>query len=78
MYTHCHLVNKRLCPGKEVHETSYIPSKYAILGEILKVKSTSGAWVDGWEVTSVGQEVDESVVNALYRAWKHHAEVSDI
>lgn len=60
-----------------VYEVSYIPKQFAKVGEVLKIKR-EGVWDDGWIVESVGNEVDESVIDALYEAWKHHAGVSDI
>lgn len=37
---------------------SYIPSKYAKLGNILTLKNEQEQWEDGWKVTYVGHFAD--------------------
>lgn len=52
MYTQCRL--KRF---KEERVT-WIPSKYAVEGKILKLKDNDN-WTNGWEVIYVGATVDK-------------------
>ena len=71
-YCHCGLRN-----GNK-REVSYIPKKFAVVGEIIKIKQEDGSWEDGWVVESVGTEVDESFLDVLRAMWKGHRKVSDI
>jgi len=34
-------------------ETSWIPKKYAVVGQYIKLKKNN-EWSDGWKVTSIG------------------------
>ncbi len=43
----------------ETATTSFIPEKFANVGEVLKLKDSNGNWTDGWVVKSAGQLVDE-------------------
>ena len=58
-------------------QVSHIPKQFAVKGDVLKLRSGT-EWEDGWFVESVGQEVDEAVLDGLRNALKHHADVSDI
>ena len=71
LYCQCVLRN-----GNRV-QVSHIPKQFAVEGDILKLRSGS-EWEDGWLVESVGQEVDEAVLDGLRNALKHHADVSDM
>lgn len=35
---------------------SWVPEKYAVAGEVLKIRSEDGAWVDGWVVRAAYPE----------------------
>jgi hypothetical protein len=47
-YRQCTLVKNN------VATVSYIPSEYAIVGKILKLKKDDDTWSDGWVVESAG------------------------
>jgi hypothetical protein len=70
-YTQCSLRN-----GDRYH-VAFIPTKFAILGQGLKIRH-DGQWIDGWVVTGVGKEADESFLDGMRNALKHHKDVSDI
>lgn len=52
MYVQC-----KLKKGN-VHQTSWIPKKFANLNESLKLKKENGEWDGGWVVTETGAETD--------------------
>lgn len=58
-YVQCKL-SKAIGNMQRKFEISYIPSKYAIKGKILKIE-IDGVWEDGWNVTEVykNSETDE-------------------
>ncbi len=51
-------------------QVSWIPSCYAVVGNVLKLKDKGGAWEDGWKVVSVGTETDEKFIPDSYAAIK--------
>lgn len=54
------------------HMVSWIPSKFAISGKILKLRDENKEWEDGWEVISAGTEVDEEFLPDTHQAIKNH------
>ena len=53
-------------------KVSWIPSKYAKLNKILKLKR-GDVWTDGWEVISVStNEVDEKILPDSHNMIKSH------
>lgn len=56
---------------------SYIPKKFAIQGQTVKLRRDQQC-DDGWRVEETWGEVDESFLDGIRNALKHHAEVSDI
>jgi hypothetical protein len=45
---------------RRIHEgvmvtVSFIPEKFAKVGEVVKLKNEDGRWTDGWVVKRVGQ-----------------------
>jgi hypothetical protein len=49
-YRQCRLVRK--VASGEVHQTSWIPEPFAVVGQVLKLRQDT-EWVDGWTVTWV-------------------------
>ena len=71
-YRHCTVTK-----GQAYMQT-WLPAKFAILGEVLKLKKY-GKWDDGWTVTTVGDNlIDQYYLDGIYNQWKHHTDVSDI
>ena len=58
--------------------TSWIPSRYAVRGKTLKLKSEDGFWEDGWEVVSVGATAPSEEVNERSRDYTKQREASDV
>jgi len=52
-YRQCRLV-KKLQVGT-CHQTSWLPEPFAVVGKVLKLKSTEGKWEEGWVVEAVSQ-----------------------
>jgi hypothetical protein len=50
LYQQCKLVH----PGQNKHQTSWIPSQFAVVGKVLKLKNDDDEWEDGWVVESAG------------------------
>ncbi len=41
-------------------QVAWIPSGFASMGRIVKIKQDDGSWVGGWEIVGVGSnEIDE-------------------
>jgi hypothetical protein len=57
-YRQCRL-EKKTKSGK-LCQTSYIPEKYAFVGNILKLREEDGNWVNGWKVISAGELREET------------------
>lgn len=53
MYTQCSLTRKNSTI------VSWIPSKFAKIGQILKLKDEYDEWTDGWEVRGVGSSMED-------------------
>lgn len=53
-YRQCDL-RKKTATG-EIRQVSYIPSEFAVVGKILKLRSPDdGEWTNGWKVCSAGE-----------------------
>jgi hypothetical protein len=74
-YRHCEL--EKAVPTGSVRRVSWIPEKYARLGEILKLKMDSG-WENGWIVRIVGERADEVAVRAFWNLWTKTRKASDL
>ena len=71
-YQQCLLVK-----GKRA-TVSWIPSKFADKGKILRIKK-GGVWEDGWMVlTNYGKKVDEDMLNFLENQYRDTRETSDV
>ena len=75
-YRQCRLV--RHVGPSTIEQTSFIPEEYANVGSYLKLKDTSGNWVDGWKVEAAGEKKDAVFVEANERIWKRARPNSDI
>jgi hypothetical protein len=56
-YAQCSM--RRIVDGSCVVTTSYIPTQFAKVGRVLKLKDSDDRWVDGWVVETVGDVVVE-------------------
>lgn len=59
-------------------ETAFIPTKFAKLGKLLRLKQDDGKWDNGWKVTSVGLTLSAAVVESNERDYTRTREASDI
>lgn len=76
-YRQCRLSRKQ--GESTVQQTSWIPSKFAIQGEFVKLKDGDGNWTDGWHVDSVSSEsVSEEFVTQARHAHTRQRNASDI
>jgi hypothetical protein len=64
-YTQC------LLKRKDFYQVSWIPEKFAIEGNALKLKE-SGEWVNGWVVLKVWQTIDEKHLPDSHNERKAH------
>ena len=55
---------------REIHQTAYIPTKFAKTGNVLKIKDDADEWVDGWEVLFCYSEIDDVV--DVRQSFKRH------
>lgn len=75
LYKQC-LLRRRVDSGTE-EKVSYIPIKYAIVGNVLKLKDMNrdGKWVDGWRVLKVYGEPTSLDVSPK-QAFKRHRKIT--
>ena len=64
-YAQCAM--RRIVTGASVVTTSYIPTQFARVGKVLKLKDSDNLWVDGWVVETVGDEIVEGDTVPNYR-----------
>lgn len=58
-------------------EVAWIPEHLAVVGEVLKIKRTTG-WKDGWKVFHVGEERTVKEHDAAWGLWKRHRKATDL
>jgi hypothetical protein len=56
-YVQCSM--RRIVVGASLVTTSYIPTQFARVGRVLKLKDSDERWVDGWVVETVGGDIVE-------------------
>jgi len=71
-YTQC------LLSLNEKQDVAYIPSQYAKVGKILKIKDDTNAWINGWKVEKTYFSEDEEYVLSHERDWDKQRKASDI
>lgn len=71
LYAQCKL-EKTISATSKAEQTSFIPYKFAIVNNVLKLKDDNGDWDDGWVVTSVGKPVDEAYLPDAHKAVREH------
>ena len=69
-YNQCTMMASVGFRGKTTY-TAYIPTKYAIKGKLLKLK-INDKWENGWEVISVGPQIDEKCLPDAHAEVKAH------
>lgn len=69
-YNQCTFV-KNLGFGKKLTYVAYIPTTYAKLYNIVKLKRND-VWEDGWEIWQVGPKVDEKALPDAHAEVKAH------
>jgi len=58
--------------------TTWLPQKYAVVGDFVKLRDDDGVWQDGWEVMVTGTVLPTDVVMERERDHLHQREASDI
>jgi len=59
-------------------DVSWIPSKFAIEGNVVKIKQEDGSWDDGWTVFAVHSKMKGEYVLGHERDYKRNRKASDI
>jgi len=66
-------VERKTADKKVVSQTTYIPVKFAVVGQVLKLKDPlSGQWVNGWKVVAVYNLTSEKSVLDYRKAIRNH------
>lgn len=69
-YKHCGIVKK--VESGILKQMVWIPSKYAVLGEVIKIREND-EWIDGWVVKQVSiQELMESELPDFRKSVRVH------
>lgn len=76
-YTQCRLEKPWQDIGSLV-DIVWIPTKYAKLNKILKIKQEDASWDDGWTVTAVYSTKKASEVESNERDYLRQRQASDI
>lgn len=71
-YTQCIFQNG------EKQTTSWIPSSFAKLGRVLRLKNEQDEWEDGWVVAEIGTTLSAEYVFEHERDFKSQRKASDI
>ena len=50
---------------------SWIPSKLAIVGQVVDLKEPDGTWARGWKVDKVYGEKEKSLLTSEQQVWRH-------
>jgi len=63
-----------------INQMTWLPEKFAIQGEYIKLKTEDNGWDDGWCVKIVykGIKFDENFVSARSQDYKKQRKTSDI
>jgi hypothetical protein len=51
-YTQC-VMSRRLSASSSEHQTAYVPTAYAAVGAVLRLRADDGTWSGGWVVSSI-------------------------
>lgn len=70
-YCQCTL-RKTVAPGTVIERVSYIPAKYARVGDVVRLQDDAGEWTDGWIVKTTGEIIESDDLPDSHRAIKHH------
>jgi hypothetical protein len=54
------------------YQTAFIPTKFATMNKVLKIKDENGNWEDGWVVIGKGSTVDEKHLPDSHAEIKAH------
>jgi hypothetical protein len=76
-HTQC-LLQRKIFPGVEVVQTSWIPEGYAVKGKFIKLKDKEGNWEDGWEVIEVFDTLPSKYVEERAKDYRTQRQGSDI
>lgn len=68
-YKQCYLERGVFCGIAS--QTAWIPSKYAIVGDTVKIKQEDDTWQDGWVVKTVSEEEIDDPID-LHKAIREH------
>jgi hypothetical protein len=55
-----------------VEQVSWIPMKFALHGNVLRLKNHKGIWENGWEVIHLGNSQEEHLIHDPHIAVKQH------
>ena len=76
MYTQCTL--RRPTENGYSVDTAWIPSEFAKVGKIIKIKQADDSWEDGWKVVSTGTTRSAEWLQGHERDYLHQREASDV
>jgi hypothetical protein len=77
MYKQCRM-ERQLGAAKQTR-VAWIPEKYAVENETVKIKEPDGSWSDGWKILSAsGESISEKYAVHQSHAHTRQRESSDI
>lgn len=70
-FSQCKLVRKT--PTGHIQNVAWIPSKFAIQGNFVKIKNNEGDWVNGWKVEVAGSsKIEEKHLPDWHKGVRGH------
>jgi hypothetical protein len=76
-YRQCHMTRPEGAATE--HYTAWLPDRFAVLGEVLKLRGENGNWSDHWRVTFVSREaLSEEIAVKNSRAHLRQRRASDL
>ena len=75
-YRQC--VLRRHITGGVQEKVGYVPDRFAVVGDVLKLRDADGRWADGWAVAWAGPPEDAGHIEANERDHLRQRAASDV
>ena len=62
----------------KIRTVTWLPSRFAKIGDFVELKNKDGTWTDGWKVISAGSQMKTSSLVERSQDYKRTRKASDI